>query len=309
MPAAPEAATPERVGWWQAFCAVAAGSIIVGVGFLGLLFVLDSLHLVPYAFDDTPGRGWPWRIDGAWALVADLGPMLAVSFAFAGVTNWYLTERNGVHARRCPLALVASAVGWLPLTGNEHGLVVVSGGGAFCIAVIAARAISATERRPMPWSRPLLAALLAGTFALGLVSVAYGMLHPMAATNATYPPSAKLRDGRSERLDFILQNRGPAAVRVARVTLADSPGLRLARVQIGGERLARLRDLRFKPRTFEPGDEVSLFVQLSRPACRHPSSGALMTLRAFDVRMNVAGSHRTQRVVLDKPLRVSCGDA
>src|SRR5204862_4310736 len=104
------------------------------------------------------------------------------------VTNWYLTQRNGVHARRWPLALVAAAVGWLPLTGDANGLLAVGGGAAFCVVVIAARGWSAAERRPMPWSWPLVGALATVVLALGAVSIAYGTLHPLALTNANLPP-------------------------------------------------------------------------------------------------------------------------
>jgi hypothetical protein len=298
---------PERVGWWHAILAVLAGSLVAGIGCLLVLVVLDFVHLVPYGFGDPPGSARPWRIDSPWALAADLGPLLAVSFAFAGVTNWYLTQRNGVHARRWPLALVAAAVGWLPLAGDQRGFVGASGGAAFCVVVIAARAWSATARKPMRWSRPIVAALAAATVAFGAVSVTYGMLHPLAAKNGTSPASATLRHGRSQQLDFILENRGPADARVLGVTLAGSRGLRLLRVQLGGARGTPTRDLRFKTRTIEPGAKLPLFAQLGSRACEGPGGQRLAALRALDVRLEVAGSQRTQHVVLDEPLRVRCG--
>ncbi len=303
-------AEPERVSWWQAIGAVLAGTIVVGFGCLAVLVGLEALHLVPYSVSDAPGNGWPWRIDGAWALVADLGPTLAIAFAFAGVTCWYLTQRNGAHPRRWPLALVAAVVGWLPFAGDERGLIAVSGGGAFCIVVIAARAWSAAERKPMPWSWPLLGGLGAVVLALGAASVAYGTLHPIAITNANYPPTAKLRDGRSDRLDFSISNRGPAAARILELRLVDAPGLRITDVQVGGERnRGRRRDTRtraLKPRTIERGEDLPLFVEVGYPRCRRPNTGALWNLRTFDVRLRVAGTERMQRVVLDDALHVSC---
>jgi hypothetical protein len=299
------------VTWWQAILSVVAGWILAGLCCAPALFVLDALHLAPFGFGDTPGTGWPWRVDGAWAVLADVGPLLATSFVFAGITCWYLTERNGVHARRWPLALVATIVGWLPFHDGDAGLVAVSGGGAFCIVVIAAHHSSATERRPMPWSRRLVAALAAAVVVLGAVSVAYGALHPLVLTSASFapsvgvdPPTLKLRDGRPERLTFSLENRGPAAARVLAVALADGHALRL-RVQIGGED-SRAHAPRFEPRTLEPGQRRWLYAELRYPPCRRSGTRLLVPLKAFDVRLRVAGRERTQRVRLDEALRVSC---
>jgi hypothetical protein len=156
----------------------------------------------------------------------------------------------------------------------------------------------------MPWSRPLLAALAGAVAVLAAVSVSYGMLHPLAASSETYPPSTRLRDGRSERLYFALENRGPAAAHILDIALADGRGLRL-RAQLGGEP-SRAHPLRFKARAIEAGRRRQLYVELRYPACRRSGSELLVTLRALDVRLRVAGSTRTQRVVLDDPLRVSC---
>ena len=125
---------------------------------LAALFTAGALNLLP--FDNAPrSHGWPHPIDSARAAFADLGPMLAVGFVFAGTTCWYLTQKTGVHARRWPLALVAAAVGWFPLDGEQHGFVLLSGGAAFAAVVVAARGLSLAERRPTPWSRQLVAVL------------------------------------------------------------------------------------------------------------------------------------------------------
>jgi hypothetical protein len=295
----------ERVGWWQAILAVLAATLVTTIACVLVAGLLAALHLVPDSFGDVPGNGWPWRIDGVWALLADIGPMLAVGFLFAGVTCWYLTQRNGVHARRWPLALVAAAVGWVPLTGEGHGLLVTSGGAAFVVLVIAARAWSATERRPMPWSRALLAGILAASVALVAVSASYGTLHPLAMQYGGYPPAVKLRKGRSAAVDFALQNHGPAAARVLGLRLVDAGGLRLTGTQIGGAP-GRYGALGFRARTLQPGEIVDVYLELSYPACRRSGTLASRALRAFDARVRVAGTERTQRVVLDDPLRVSC---
>lgn len=301
----PDEPGPERVGWWQAILAVFAASVITTIGCALVVALLGAAHLMPDGFGDAPGNGWPWRIGGLWAFFADLGPMLAVGFVFAGLTCWYLTLCNGVHSRRWPLVLVAAAVGWVPLNGDLHGLLVMSGPAAFCVLVIAARAWSATERRPMPWSKALLAGILTASFALVAISVSYGTLHPLAMQYGGYPLAVKLREGRSAPLDFALQNRGPAAARVMSFGLVDAGGLRLAGAQVGGEP-GRYGTLRFSPRTLKPGAVLEVYLKLSYPACRRSGTRALWTLRAFDVRLRVAGAERTQRVVLDDALRVSC---
>jgi hypothetical protein len=56
----------------------------------------------------------------------------------------------------------------------------------------------------------------------------------------------------------------------------------------------------------EPGGELALFVALHSPAGRDPNDRVLFTRRAFDVRLEVAGSRRTQRLIVDEPLRASC---
>lgn len=168
---------------------------------LAALFTAGALNLLP--FDNAPrSHGWPHPIDSARAAFADLGPMLAVGFVFAGTTCWYLTQKTGVHARRWPLALVAAAVGWFPLDGEQHGFVLLSGGAAFAAVVVAARGLSLAERRPTPWSRQLVAVLAVLVVALGGASVAYGTLHPLSAGNGGELVTTTLRAKGSTSLMF-----------------------------------------------------------------------------------------------------------
>ena len=220
---------------------------------------------------------------------------------------------NGVHARRWPVALVAVLVGWVPLGGGHHALLFISDGASFVLLVVAARAWSGSERRPMPWSWPVVAGITAAVVALGAVSIAYGTLHPLAISNDIRPPSVKLRDGRSNRLDFTVSNGGPAVAHILGITLVGGHGLALTHAQLGGELRSRRAPgaptRALKPRAVDPGEYLPLFLELSYPACRRSGTNLDLRLSAFDVRLRVAGSERTQRVVLDDPLRVRCRGA
>jgi hypothetical protein len=59
------------------------------------------------------------------------------------------------------------------------------------------------------------------------------------------------------------------------------------------------------PGRSSPAKELALFVQVGNPPWRRPGDDALLRLG----RMEVAGSRRTQRVVLDHPLRVTRGSS
>ena len=299
----------ERPGWWSTIGAVLAGSIVAFACCLAALFSAGALNLLP--FDNTPrSHGWPYPVDSAWAVFADLGPMLAVGFVFAGTTCWYLTQKTGVHPRRWPLALVAAAVGWFPLDGEQHGFLLLSGGAAFAVVVIAARGLSLAERRPTPWSRPLAAALAAVVLVLGGVSVAYGTLHPLSAADAGEPSLTTLRAKGPTELTFALENQGPVSVRVRDLRLVGAPGLQVARVRIDdpdrtvAPTIDELRtDLR--DATLAPHDNLFVYVSVSADCGPH-ARRASWTLDALDVRLRTAGFERTQRVALQRAQRVNC---
>jgi uncharacterized membrane protein YjjB (DUF3815 family) len=303
-------ATPaERPGWWSTIGAVLAGSITAFVCCLAALFAAGALNLLP--FDNTPrSHGWPYPVDSPWAVLADLGPMLAVGFVFAGTTSWYLTQKTGVHPRRWPLALLAATVGWFPLDGEQHGFLLVSGGAAFAAVVIAARSLSLTERRPTPWSRSLVAALAAVVIVLGGVSVSYGTLHPLSGGNAGETSLTTLRAKGPTELTFALENQGLASVRIHELRLVGAPGLHVGRVRIDNHRrtvaptmdelLTDLRDA-----TISRDDSLVVYVSVSAD-CGPSARRASWTVDALDVRLRSAGFERTQRVALDHAQRIDC---
>jgi uncharacterized membrane protein YjjB (DUF3815 family) len=303
-------ATPtERPGWWSTIGAVLAGSITAFVCCLAALFTAGALNLLP--FDNTPrSHGWPYPVDSAWAVLADVGPMLAVGFAFAGTTCWYLSQKTGVHPRRWPLALVAAAVGWFPLDGEQHGFLLVGGGAAFAVVVIAARGLSLAERRPMPWSRPLVAALAAIVVVLGGVSISYGTLHPLSALDSGTTDPTTLRAKGPTELTFVLENEGLASVRIRELRLVGAPGLDLGRVRVDDpdRRVApTIDELRpdLPDATLAPDRDLLVYVSVSADCGPH-ARRASWTLDALDVRLRTAGLERTQRVALDRAQRVVC---
>ena len=301
----------ERPGWWSTIGAALAGSIVAFVCCLAALFVAGTLNLLPSGNRAPRSHGWPYPIDSAWAVLADLGPMLAVGFVFAGTTSWYMTQRTGVHPRRWPLAVVAAAVGWFPLDGEQHGFVLLSGGAAFAVVVIAARSLSLAERRPTPWSRPLVAAIASIVVALGAASVSYGALHPLSAGNGGELVTTTLRaKARATPLSFVLENQGPASVRIHDLRLVGASGLHVGRARIDDPQrdvAPTIDELRTDLRnaTLAPDDSVVVYVSVSAE-CGPGARRASWTLDALDVRLRTAGFERTQRVAVEPAQRVDC---
>jgi hypothetical protein len=298
-----------RPGWFRSLFAVLGCSIIAGAGCLVVLLGLSALHLVPYG-GDAPDAGWPWHIDGVWAVAADLGPTLAVSFAFAALTSAYLAQSTGVRSVRWPLVLVAATVGWLPLTGERHGLIDVNGGLALIAVVFAARWWSILPRRRVPWSRPVAAAVAVGAAALVAASISYGALHPLAASHADGTTTVTLHHGRSQRIRFEVENRGPLTARVEHIAIVADPQLpelpvRVARAEIeSGRGTGTFKP--WHPQRLSPGESAPVYLTLSVAACRQHDSSVDVLVRALDIRLRALGGTRTQRVRLEHDMHVRC---
>jgi hypothetical protein len=304
-----------RAGWLRTIFAVLGCSFVAGAGCLVALLGLSALHLVPYG-GDAPDAGWPWHIDGVWAAAADLGPTLAVSFAFAALTSAYLAQYTGVRSVRWPLVLVAATVGWLPLTGERHGLIIVNGGSALIAVVFAARWWSSLPRRRIPSSRPLAAAVALGAVALVAASLSYGALHPLAASHTDGTAAVTLHQGRSQRIRFEVENRGPLTARVQHIAIVVDPQLaglpvRIASAEIeNGRRTAPTPAGLFepwRPQRLSPGESAPVYLTLSVAACRRHDTNVDLLVRALDIRLRTTfGGARTQRVRLEHDMRVRC---
>lgn len=301
---------PERPGWWATIWIVLGATLVAWGGVAALVIPLSALHLVPFnpSGGDLPGTGWPWRIDGPWALAADLGPTLLAGFLFAMAAGHLLQLRTGVAPRRWPLALLAAGVGWIPVVGDRPGLIGASGGLAFAVMVVATRSVALRPRPAPALSRAVLAALAAAAVLVAAAtSFSYGALHPLTARNSD-AVNDTLREGRGDLL-FTIANEGPRPARILGVRPADSPGLRVTRLRTDSERdvaptLAGLYKPLGQP-TLGPGeDDLAVYMTVSS---RCPSGGAMTwRIEALRVRLRVAGSERTQRVALASPPRVQC---
>jgi len=297
------AAPPEPFGWWRALGALLAGSIVAALGVFAILVVAGRLHLLPTDLENA-GHGWPWRVDGAWSLLADLGPTLAVALLAAAGIALYVGFRVERPVARWPLALCAVLVGWMPVTqGSRPGLLGVSGGAAFLAMWWATHRVAEMPRPAPPVARRTAAVLATAlALALGAVSVSYAALHPV--TGRPWDGSVTLVAGRSDRVPVELENRGPLAARVLGISLVDAPFLRIARLERDGPRTSGpTMDSLFSPLgtpRLAAGADTTVALTLAGP------SGCSATLRALDVRLAVAGTERTQRVALADPLRVAC---
>ncbi len=287
---------PELPSWWGTIVAVIAGSIAAWALLIVVALPLALLNVIPVG-PSKGHRGWPWRIDGAWSIAADLGPTLAAGIVVASCVAFYMESRTGVRPRRWPLALVAVAVGWLPVTGGARGLLAVSGTVAFVAIVFTARRWALAERRPLHWTRPAALATLAAGLLLAAVSVSYGALHPLTAEGAANGPhghwNVALKDGRSGPVTLSLRNRGPLNARIVGVSVPGAPDLRVGPAP--------------QATTIKPGTDLTWAqFSLHTPWCSRVSKGSLRTVQDLDFRLRVAGVTRTQRVHLSPPLRVIC---
>jgi hypothetical protein len=306
--------TPPRYGWFSALGALLAGSVGAYVGLFGLDIGFGAiLHVLPGGgpAGPVPGAGWPWRIDGAWAVLADLGPLLVSAILVATLIAWFVEGRVARPTARWPIVLCATLVGWVPVEGGRAGLLGVSGGLAFVAMWWTTHQTAAIPRPRLPGTRhPRFAATVAGFLIVGLAaaSVSYGALHPIRADVFTSPETTSLHDGRTDRFPISIYNEGPVAIRILGVSLSPRSDLRVARLERSGPRTeGPTIDSLFSPAgtpRVPGGGEVDLWLTLSGPA---ECAGMTETLDTLDVRLVVAGLTRVQQVGLGPDaLSVTC---
>jgi hypothetical protein len=306
-----------RYGWFSALGALLAGSIVAFFPLLAVAFALGVVvHILPGSTPADPGRGWPWRIDGAWSAFADLGPLLFTGGVVAAGIGFYVGSRTGRRTARWPIALCATLVGWIPITqGGHNGLLGVSGGLAFLAMWWTTRKTSEMARPELPTKthqRIAVAAAATGTLTLAAVSLAYGTLHPIRADFSSVPATAAtLHGGKTDRFPVTIYNQGPLPVRILAVSLSPTPDLRLARVELlGPRREGPTIDSLYSPLrtpTISTTGDLTLWLTLTGPS---RCNGMTETLSALDVRVAVAGLNRVQRVLLGPtPVQVNCRPA
>jgi hypothetical protein len=298
---------PPPLGWMKALLALLGGSFLAVIPVLALLLVGGAVGLLPDMSPRESGVGWPWRIEGAWSLLADLGPLLFVATLVAGGVGFYVANRVGEPTARWPIALCATLVGWIPIAHDGNaGLVGASGGLAFFAMWFVTHRSARMPRRRLPGDGRLQLALCA-VLAIGLTAttLSYGALHPLHAS-ASVGPYLPLRDGRTERVALYVHNEGALPVRVLALSIPAVRDLRVGSIERPGRHSADPSAHSAGQPTVAAGDGRTLWVTLGAPP---NCAGLRETFDAIDVRIAVAGLTRVQRVRLDEAVRVRCRSA
>jgi hypothetical protein len=290
-------------GWLSAVWAVLAGSLVALAPFVVIALSIDWLHLVPLGSPSAPGRGWPWRIYGAWSVLADIGPVLVAAAVVTGCVGFYVAASTGGPRARWPILICAAAVGWIPVASGHHaGLVGVSTGLGFALMLWTTHQTGSMPRRRLPEAHGRTIVASAGILALVLTagSVSYGALHPIRVGYDGGAASATLRAGVSDLIPFEVDNDGPLAARLLGISVAGGRGVSVAAIEIPGPRSSgpTIDSLYMPAGTphLAPGATLMLWLRFRGPA--RCTRAARLPVSALDVRLRVAGSERTQRVVL-----------
>jgi hypothetical protein len=212
--------TATRVTWGQAFWAVVGATIFAFCATLLLLLPLYLIGLALPVVEDTHGRGWPWRVEGPWSLLADVGPLLLTGGAFAFGAEAFTRKHTRAATRRAPIALTAAVLGWVAIGGVSNAGVVGAGGLAtFAALVVVTREMSGRARGPWRWTRAKVATALIVVLVLAAATLSYGFLHPLTVDNGELQ---SVKDGVA-RIHTRLANGGRAEVTVLSVKV---PGMR-----------------------------------------------------------------------------------
>ncbi|MDA0179250.1 hypothetical protein OJ997_02990 [Solirubrobacter phytolaccae] len=214
-----------KPSWWEAISAVVVGVIFAFGAMIGLAFVGLAIGMPSPSDGGTNGLVPPWRLEGPWSAVANIGPLLWMGFAFAGGVELMLRDRTSIARWRVPLVVGAAALGALPTEGDGWS---VSGWVPFALLVILVRELATRERTPLRWTR--LTAGLAVIMGVALIAatLSYGFLHPLSATMDT-AVDHRPRDGKLV-LSGYLQSHGRPEVRVLATT---APGAETVRFRPG----------------------------------------------------------------------------
>ncbi len=295
-----------RYGWLSALGALLCGSIGAFLGLFALAIVFGVVvHVLPGSVPggSGPGVGWPWRIDGAWAALADLAPLLVSGALLASSIGWFVEPHAAHLPARWPIALCATLVGWIPISQTgRSGLLGVSGGVAFLAMWWTTRKTSEIVRPRLPRvTHTRIAIAVAGLIATALAaaSVSYAALHPLSVGAFAPAGVATLHNGRTDRFPISIYNLGPLPVRILGVSISPSSDLRLVRVERSGPRtegptIDSLYSPAGTPRIPSAG-ELDLWLTLTGPA---HCLGMAPTVEALSVQLVVAGIRRTQRAKL-----------
>lgn len=258
---------------------------LIGASFMA--FPLTLLWMVPAVWsgampvvtDDVAGHGWPWRIDGPWAFLADVGPLLLCGYTLAWAFEVLLGRFNGT--RRQPshvLAVVAAIAGWVTVAApSRAGLLPLDGVLVFLVVLITAHKVR--HRPGLTLTRRGIVVSAAAVAVLAALSVSYGVLHPLSAG---WDPHG----GPQNAVTIFLHNEGRLPARVQSVSAGGSEVRRADDRPLAGSPVVRVESL-------------DLLVTFARPMCGEP-------FEHLDVRLTVAGRDVRQRVWLDTRAEPPC---
>ena len=100
-----------RPTWFQSAGAVIGGLIFGYLLSLVWFIPLALLEVIPLPADTRTGNGWPWAVDDAWSLAADLGPLPLAGACLALGIESFTVKWTGVLPQRLPLVVTAGLLG------------------------------------------------------------------------------------------------------------------------------------------------------------------------------------------------------
>jgi hypothetical protein len=273
--------TDLRPTWLQS-----AGAVIGGMVFGYLLSLVWYLPLgmagvIPLVEDTRTGHGWPWAVDDAWSLAANIGPLLLAGVCLALGIESFTVKWTGVQPQRLPLVIAAALLGWLPFGVGNSGLLGATGLVAFVGMVWVTREYSVRERTPWRWTRTRAWSVAATAVVLTAATVSFGLLHPFSVELDITQPQVK---GDEVTFGLFVHEDGPLRGHVRAIEV---PGQTVVRAEIES-------DAHFG----------SQYVRLTLAAAHGCVTAPIDELL---VRGDVAGRNVTQSVHTSGTNRTPCG--
>lgn len=269
-------------GWGRSFCAVVLGMLFAGITTSILQTGLaDALEWPDVWTPGGLGVGWPWRVDGAWSLAADLGPALFFGAVFAWGAQIILGAQEGVTALRPSIVLTAAAL--VLLTRGASELVALNLP-VMVALIIVVRLRAGRPRSSVRWTWKLAAMALVACCALAVATVSYGRMNALSAESA---------DVSDSHVTIPLRGIGSDIVNLISVRVPDAPdGVTVGVWNPGGTSVSLVRGA-----SIHPGEAV-------RIALGVPARCAPGTVDRLDVRMMVGDRELRQTVRLDEPVEL-----
>jgi hypothetical protein len=273
-----------RPTWGQSAGAVLGGMIFGYLLSLVWYVPLAMLGVIPLDEGARTGHGWPWALDDAWALAADIGPLLLAGSCLALGIESFTMKWTGVRPQRFPLVAAAALLGWIPFGLGHTGLLGATGLVAFVGMVWVTREYSAREREPWKWTRRRAWTAVGVSLLLAAATLSYAALHPFSYHLDVQDAHVK---GDAVKFSGFLHNDGPLHARVQGVEV---PGHRVLALEL-------------EP-SYAATDDGSTYVGLTLAA---PRGCVTEPIDELVVHLVVAGHRTTQTVHTSGTDRTPCG--